>query len=106
MAVAVKTGSETTPRSLLGQHLAVSCLLGALYVLFAVGMVFTGIPVLWNDVLGINQALNVFLSDALLLLVLVAAVGAFIVAGRLLEGPHPPRGLHAGTVFGAVALFA
>jgi preprotein translocase SecE subunit len=104
MAVAVKTGSETTSHRLLG-HLGVSSLLGACYVLFAVGMVFTGIPKLWNDVLELNQALNVFLSDALLLIVLLGSAAAFIVVGKILEGPHPPRGLRAGTIFMAVALF-
>jgi preprotein translocase SecE subunit len=106
MAVALKPGIETSRGSLLGQHLAVSSFLGALYVLFSVGMVFTGLPVLWNDVLELNQTLNVFLSDALLLLVLVAAVAVFIFVGRALEGPHAPRGLHTGVVFWAIALFA
>jgi len=106
MAVAVKTGSEATQEGrLINQHLAVSCLLGALYVLFAVGMVFTGLPVLWNDVLELNKTLNVFLSDALLLIVLVAAVAGFTGLGWVLEGSHPRRGLHAGTVIAAVALF-
>jgi preprotein translocase SecE subunit len=104
MAVAVKTGSETTP-SRMFQHLGVSGLLAACYVLFAVSMVFTGIPKLWSDVLGVNQALNVFLSDALLLIVLLGAAVGFVVVGRILEGPHPPRGLRAATVFIAVALF-
>jgi preprotein translocase SecE subunit len=104
MAVAVKTGSETTGRRLL-HHLGVSSLLWACYVLFAVGMVLTGIPVLWNYVLGVPEVVNVFLSDALLLIVLVVAAAAFILVGRVLEGPHPPVGLRAGTVFMAVALF-
>jgi preprotein translocase SecE subunit len=105
MAVAVKTSAEATPGRLLNMHIAVSSLLGAVYVLFAVGMVLTGIPVLWNEALELNKVLNVFLSDALLLLVLLAAVGVFLVGGRWLEGAHPRRGLRAGAVIGAVALF-
>jgi preprotein translocase SecE subunit len=105
MAVAVKTGNETAPRSLLPQHLAVSSILGGLYVLFSVGMVLTGLPVLWNDVFEINQILNVFLSDALLMIVLIVAAIVFVVVGRLLEGPHPPRGQRAGAILAAVGLF-
>jgi preprotein translocase SecE subunit len=105
MAVAVKTSSEPVSGRLINMNVAVSSLLGAAYVLFAVGMVLTGIPVLWNDALELNKVLNVFLSDALLGLVLIAAVGAFLVVGRALEGSHSPRGLRAGAVIGAVALF-
>jgi preprotein translocase SecE subunit len=105
MAVAVKTSSETAPRTQLRQNLAVSSFVGALYVLFGVGMVFTGLPVLWNDVLEINKTLNVFLSDALLLIVLLVAAVGFVVVGKVLEGPHPPHGLRAGTFVAALALF-
>jgi preprotein translocase SecE subunit len=105
MAVAIKTSSEVLPGRLINMNITVRSLLGAVYVLFAVGMVLTGIPVLWNEALGLNQVLNVFLSDALLGLVLLAAVAVFLVVGRVLEGPHPPRGVRAGSVMGALALF-
>jgi preprotein translocase SecE subunit len=86
-------------------NLAVRCLVGAVYVLFAVGFIFTGLPVLWNDVLELNQRLNPYLSDALLLLVEVGSIAGLFLVGRALEGQHPPRGQRAGAVLGAVALF-
>jgi preprotein translocase SecE subunit len=104
MAMALKTSTEAARRNPLS-HLAVSSFLGGLYVLFAIGMVFTGLPVLWNDVLELNKTLNFILSDALLLLILLGAAVGLVVLGRVLEGPHPPRGLHAGAFFAAVGLF-
>src|SRR5438105_14967477 len=103
MAVAVKTSPETTPRSPV-THLAVNSLLGALYLLFAVGTVLTGLPVLWNEALEINKHVNEFLSGALLLMAELGAIVGLFVLGRVLEGPHPQRGQRAGTFVAAAGL--
>jgi preprotein translocase SecE subunit len=104
MAVAEKTETTGQGRQI-GLPLAFRCLIGAVYVLFAVGMIFTGLPVLWNDVLELNRVLNPYLSDALLILAEIAMIAALFVGGRVLEGRHPPRGQRAGAVLGAIALF-
>jgi preprotein translocase SecE subunit len=100
MAVAEKPLAEgKVPRSPYRQ-LAVGSLLGGLYVLFSLGMVFAGIPWLWEHLLGIK---NEFLSGALMLLVDLLAVVGFFFLGRRLEGRAAPRGRRAGVFF--VCLF-
>jgi preprotein translocase SecE subunit len=100
MAVAVKTSPEAPARNPV-QQLAVRSWLGALYLLFSLGLVFGQLPILW-DQLGIG---NRFLSDALLMIVTVVVIVGLILLGRQLEGSHPPRGARAGAVLGAVGLF-
>jgi preprotein translocase SecE subunit len=100
MAVAEKGIAEQAspnPQRLLVK----SSLLGALYVLFCLGLIFSGLPTLWGE-LGIA---NEFLSAALLLLV-VAGVGVgLIFLGRALE-KNPPHGFRAGVFCICVTIFA
>lgn len=81
-------------------QLAWSSLLGAVYVLFSIGMVLVGIPLLWAE-LGIP---NEYLSGALLLMVLMGAAVGFVLLGLALEGKNPPRGLRAGVFFAALTI--
>lgn len=101
MSVAEKTVPETTQRSP-HQQLAWSSLLGALYVLFGLGMIFSGLPWLWGR-LGIQ---NEFLSSALLLIVEIGAMVGFVFLGLALETKNPPHGLRAGVFFASVAIVA
>src|ERR1700733_3683981 len=98
MAVAEKaTAVEATarnPRQVLMLHSA----LGALYFLASLWLVFLGLPTLWRllDVAGI---FNEFLADSLLFLLVLPTIFGLFVLGRFLEGPHPVRGLRAGSFY-------
>src|SRR6266850_5544113 len=97
MATAEKEIVERVPpspeRGLLG-----SSLLGALYVLASVYIVFAGLPWFWTEVLRL-QEVNAFLSGALLILVEMATIVGVVFLGRALEGPQPVHGLRAGVFF-------
>lgn len=82
-------------------------LLGAAFVLASIGFVFTGLPMLWNNVLEIPRRLgNEFLSGALLIIVTIGAGTGLFLAGRHLERNSARPGSRAGAAFVAVyALF-
>jgi preprotein translocase SecE subunit len=103
MATATKTIPEAPPRDPVKQ-LAVASFLGALYVLFCLGLVFGQLPILW-DLLGIQEATNPFLSDALLLIVSLCVIVGLVFVGWRLEGSHALPGLHAGILVASVGLF-
>jgi preprotein translocase SecE subunit len=100
MAVAVKNSPETTPRSRL-DPLPVASLLGSLYVLLGIIVVFYGVPALWGATLG--AALPAFVGAALLILVLVAVGAGWIFLGTRLVS-SPPHGLRAGIFTGVVSI--
>lgn len=103
MAVAEKTTPETVshnPR----QQLAIHALLGALFLLLSLALVFSGLPSLWREFLPAT-VLNEFLADALLMVVLIPTMVGLFFLGKHLLGPNPERGVRAGAFLGAVALF-
>jgi preprotein translocase SecE subunit len=105
MAVAEKTITEK-PSSSPEMQLAKNSLLGAIYVLVSLWVIFGGIPELWNQLFHplvakgttyeVENLLNPFLSSALLLLVEIAAVAGLVYLGKVLETPNPVHGLRAG----------
>jgi preprotein translocase SecE subunit len=100
MAVAEKTVAEKALRS--PQHqLALKSFFGAIYVLFSLGMIFSGLPVLWGEIF---KSSNEFLSGALLLMIEAVAVVVFLLVGRAMEKQNPPHGLRAGIFFVCVAV--
>src|SRR5271154_7040218 len=103
MAVAEKTTPETVSRNP-QQQLAVSSLLGALYLLFSIGLVLSGLPTLWREI-NVTAAFNnnVFLAEALLLVVTLPVMVGLVLIVLYLQ--HPQRGVRAGAVLGAVLLF-
>jgi len=103
MAVAEKPTPETVARNP-QQQLALSALLGALYVLFSFALVFSILPSLWRELLP-PTVINEFLADALLLVVTIPTAVGLVLLGRRLLGPNPLRGVRAGAFFGAVTLF-
>src|SRR5438445_2617151 len=104
MALAIKNATQTTPRPALNR-LAVGSLLGALYVLASLAIVFYGVPKLWG--LAISPALaSAAAIDATLLILVMGAVGAALFYyGMRLLGPHPQHGLKAGIFAGIVLVF-
>lgn len=101
MAVAIKNNPETDGPKLLDK-LAVESWLGAFYVLGSIAIVFFGIPVAWDSIIGSGSAVRVAL---MMLLVAVAAVALSAIGVRLL-GSHQRHGLKAGIFFGVVGLIA
>jgi preprotein translocase SecE subunit len=107
MAVAVKNTPETSTRPRL-DRLALTSLVGALYVLGSLGVVGYGVPRLWTAVAAPTLAatLGSFVEFALLALVLLAAAVFLIFLGTRLIGPEPPRGARAGIFVCSVGLLA
>jgi preprotein translocase SecE subunit len=107
MAVAVKNSPDLTTRSWL-ERLPVASLLGAVYILGSIGVVFSGIPSLWSAYvdLALRRSLGVFVSGALLLVVMLAVSWGLVWLGLRLLGPHPLRGVRAGIFVCSVGLLA
>jgi preprotein translocase SecE subunit len=101
MAVAEKTLEERAPRNP-ERELAFSSLLGGLYVLASLWIVFAGWWKLWSELFPSTTALSV--ADALLLIVLAGtAVGELFFGLYLEKVASPPRGFRAGTFIVCVA---
>ncbi len=100
MAVAERMIAEGTPRQP-ERELALKSLLGALYLIFSLGLVFAALPWIWTEVF---PSANPFLSDALLLLVLAGVAVGLIFLGRYLEGHKPlPVGFRTGVIYFCIA---
>ena len=103
MAVAVKNAPETAvPRAV--NRLAVVSLLGVLYVLGSIGIVFYAVPALWAAIVGDALGRVGFINQSLLLLVMLAAAVGLGFLGARLAGPEMPRGARAGIAGGVAAL--
>jgi preprotein translocase SecE subunit len=98
MAVAEKTTAvEAAPRHP-RQVLMLHSVLGALYFLVSLWLVFLGLPTLWR-ILDLANVFNEFLADSLLFLVTLPVIFGLFVIGKYLEGPNPIRGLRAGSFY-------
>src|SRR5579872_3167002 len=93
MAVAVKNTPEVSSPGLL-DRLAVVSLVGMVYVLGCLGIVFALIPSVWWSVWP--QAGYPVVARALLGLVMLAAAVGLIVLGVRLLGPRAAVGVRAG----------
>src|SRR5438874_9611655 len=98
MAVAEKTSAVATTTRDPRQLLMIHSVLGALYFLASLWLVFMGLPTLWRivDLAGI---FNEFLADSLLFIVVCPVIFGLFVLGRYLEGPNAIRGLRAGAFY-------
>lgn len=110
MSVAENPMTEQAPRNM-QQQFAIGSGIGAFAILAALGLVFGAVPLYWGEgwnALWANSPdmqKNVFLSDALLILLeLVLIAGLAVGAYRLLQKFDQP-GLRAGMVIGAIFLF-
>ncbi len=87
------------------QPFAVQSMLGGLFLLASVALVFAALPMFWGEVLQVPLYTNDFLSSALLLVVaLVAATALWVVASRVVGGSAIP-GVRAGAFFAAFMIF-
>jgi preprotein translocase SecE subunit len=98
MAVAVKTSPEASSPGAL-DRLPVLSLVGVVYVVGCLGVVFGAIPKLWAQVWPAS-----FASSTVLALAMTAAAIALIVLGARLIGPKAVPGLKAGIFVGLVGL--
>jgi preprotein translocase SecE subunit len=104
MSVAENPVAARTPRSP-QQQVALGSLLGALYLLGSLWIVFAGLPVLWTDVLKVPTQVNEFLSDALLIVVDLFVVFGLAFLGYQLLRAQTRKGLRAGILCAAIEIF-
>src|SRR5215831_1380854 len=100
MAVAVKNTPETRTANLF-DRLSAASLAGVVYVLGTVGIVFKGLPALWEQ-LGLSG--ESFMSVALQGSAMLAVLVLLVVLGVRLMGPVPRAGLRAGIFMGLFLL--
>jgi preprotein translocase SecE subunit len=100
MAVAVKN-RETTTTGLL-DRLPVQIVLGVLYVLGCIGILFPLLNTLWWSLLPFDKTQVV--GWALLVLAGLLLATGLVYLGAMLLGPKPPKGLRAGIFFGVIGV--
>jgi preprotein translocase SecE subunit len=83
--------------------LAVGSLVGVVYVLVSIAIIFHGLSYLWWNVIGLD-ATSFPNWTALILIMLGVAAGLYRVGTRLV-GANPPHGLRAGIFVGIVLVF-
>ncbi len=100
MAVAEKKVQETSTSSPFDRVPVVS-LVGVVYVLGCLGVVFKFVPELWRRLWdAIGRDANSFTANTLLVLAMLAAAVGLIVLGARLLGPKQQPGIRAGIFFG------
>src|SRR4051812_47543545 len=104
MAVAVKTspGSRSTGSML---NPAIISLLGVVYLLVCLGILFKVVPGLWwsawENLRGTESNL---IGGTLLFFLSLGVAAGLVVAGSRILGPNPPAGVRAGTFLGFLTL--
>lgn len=93
MALAVKNAPEVARQSPF-DRLAVSSLVGLVYVLGTIGIVFYAIPALWTQTVA--HVLNPFMSGALMIVAMLAGAVGLGWLGLRLIGSEPTHGLKGG----------
>jgi preprotein translocase SecE subunit len=101
MAVAVKNTPEVRTPSLLDRMPVVS-LIGAAYVIGCLAVLGKGVPYLWWEVLGLDEAS--MMNSILLLMVLAAAAFGLGFVGLKLLGTWAPAGTRAGIFVAALGV--
>jgi preprotein translocase SecE subunit len=104
MAVAVKSSPEAPTSSPLDRMPVIS-LIGVVYVLGSLGVVFKALPALWRLVFeGTALDAGKVTGAVVLGMLMLAAVTGLIVLGNILLGSKAPAGTKAGIFFGFVGL--
>lgn len=104
MAVAVKNSPETASSPMV-DRLPVWSLLGVLYVLAGIGVIFYLYPALWwSEITRATGVLGPFVDFALFLLGMIGLGASFVLLGNRLLGSQPPHGLKAGIFVGLVGV--
>jgi preprotein translocase SecE subunit len=100
MALAVKNPPEAAPESPFAR-LAVSSVAGLLFLLGSIAVVFWGIPWAWGQV---PMLINAFVSNTLMIVLMIAAAVGLGVLGSRLGGAEMPHGLKAGIFIAGAGL--
>jgi preprotein translocase SecE subunit len=104
MAVAVKNSPETITHHPL-RRLAMESLMGVVYILGSLGVVFYGLPHLWRELVTPALAdVNLAVQTSFLVLLGVLAFAGLVYLGVRLVGPQPTPGLAAGIFLALVGL--
>src|SRR5437870_547429 len=109
MATAVKNPMETTAAAPDPQfRLLRASVVGALYLIVCLLLVFYGIPYVWKAGVTpwLGKLLGSFVDVALLGVTMIAAAVGLLIAGITLAGSRPPDGLRAGVFSILVLLLA
>lgn len=105
MATAVEPSSApSAPGKLLS--LPIASLIGAIYVLAALAVVFYAVPVVWTDYVGSTESSGNLLMARVA--VQIAAIVALVWFGVKLAGDAPPKGVRGGVflmIVSAAAIF-
>ncbi len=95
MATAIETSSQPTkPKS--SANLALTSLIGAVYVVAALVAVFYALPNVWRESVSANFGNNGMLDTSLRVAAQVAAALGLVWFGQSLAGSNPPKGLRGG----------
>jgi preprotein translocase SecE subunit len=98
MSVAAPTTTETKGPSSPMSLWALS-MIGGIYVLGALAVIFYGVPQIWQAAVTpwLEPATNNFVNVTFRIIAQVAAAVALLIFGRSLVGPRSPAGLRGGT---------
>lgn len=104
MSVVAANPSETKTKPL---SLWFASLIGGIYLLAALAIVFYGVPELWRIGMSnwLEPALGNFVDRAFLIIAMIAAAIILVIFGMSLAGPHPQRGLRGGIFLAIAAIF-
>lgn len=104
MAVAVKNAPEAPPQQRL-DPVAIGSLMGSVYVLISLAVVFYAVPRLWGVAITplMGEALS-FVDAALRLLAVLGAGAGLVIFGQRLVGTSQPVGWRAGVFSCLVAI--
>jgi preprotein translocase SecE subunit len=107
MAVAVQPTAETKGASA-PAPLWLASLVGGLYVLGALAVVFYAVPKAWNESVSgwLTPAIGSFANVAFRMVAQVAAAVALIFVGSRLAGANPPKGIRGGIFWTVITIFA
>jgi preprotein translocase SecE subunit len=106
MAVAVKNSPDVSSPSLFDRTAVVS-LVGVVYVVGCLGIVFKLIPTLWWQAWeALGGPPDSFAGGSLLALVLLVSASGLAVLGARLLGPRAPAGARAGIFVGLLGVLA
>ena len=105
MSVAAATPTETKATR---TSLWVEGLKFAVYVLAVLGVVFYGVPHLWETGVSprLGPAVGKFVNVALMLVADLSAAVLLVIFGIGLIGPNPAKGLRGATFLAFVSIFA
>ena len=105
MATAVDTSSQ--PRTPASQtSLLAASLVGAVYVLASLAVVFVAVPLLWAQNVTPQIGSNWLLDDVLQVSAQVGAAVGLLVFGQVLAGSNPPKGIRGGIFLMVSTAFA